>query len=275
MLRVLKPEGLRATASTPDVTKYNDFLYRYCKVGYKKISNFHKIPVVLGGKNEEELKARIGDFMLLRTQQDVGIHAPIYETMPLIVSAAVRSKADALVDTKAVLEAAEAGREMEMHISKLRRFTGDIKAGALVEALKEEFDCGLDKVVIMAWHTDVIKKLYEGLFQFGPVVVDGGTNAYTREQNQKAFATLPKCKVFIGQVLAAGEAIDLSAAAELIFCETSTVPSHMKQASLRITNHTQKRQARVRVAVLEGSIDEKIETILLNKWTSIKQVLST
>jgi len=163
---------------------------------------------------------------------------------------------------------------MEMHISPLRRFTGSIKADALIEALKEEFDCGLDKVVVMAWHTDVIKKLYEGLFQFGPVVVDGGTNAYAREQNQKAFATVPQCKVFIGQVLAAGEAIDLSAAAELIFCETSTVPSHMKQASLRITNHTQKRQARVRVAVLEGSIDEKIETILLNKWASIKQVLS-
>jgi hypothetical protein len=48
----------------------------------------------------------------------------------------------------------------------------------------------------------------------------------------------------------------------------------MLQASLRITNHVQKRQAIVRVAVLEGSIDEAAQAILLRKWTSIGKVLA-
>ena len=81
-------------------------------------------------------------------------------------------------------------------------------------------------------------------------------------------------RVFLGQIAAAGEAIDLSAACELLIVEPSIIPSQMKQISLRVTNHTQTRQVRVRVATLDGSIDDAVQSSLLRKWSAINEVLT-
>ncbi len=109
MLRALKPGCLQATADFPDVTAEQDFLHRYCIVRMKKISAFRKIPVVIGGRNLPELRERVGDFMLLRTQQDVGIREPIYDILPLAVSPAIRREVEGDLKAEQILAAAEAG----------------------------------------------------------------------------------------------------------------------------------------------------------------------
>lgn len=263
MLRALCPDRI-------DGMSYDAFLRRYCVIAPRYISG-RTIDVVKGGKNEAELAERLKGFFLRRTQQAVGITEPIYETFPLHVDKAP----DLDADTAAILAAAESGntRELEMHLGPLRRLTGVLKAGAVIDAVKEEFAAGLDKIVLMAWHTDVVDVLAEGLAEFGPVVVDGRAGAQTREYAELMFRGDADCRVFIGQMLAAGEAIDLSAAAELIFVEMSSVPKDMKQASLRVTNFGQKRQPRIRVAALEGSIDEALAEILTRKVRTILAVL--
>lgn len=278
-IRTLFPHTLLAGNGRPDVMAFERFIGRYARVGYKKLSRFNKIRVILEGRNEDELKARIGsDFMLRRTQQDVGIAAPIYEIWPLEVSRSSRAEIDKIPNVKRILEAARLGQtkalEKELHLAKIRRATGTAKAGALVEAIKEEFENGLDKIVVMAWHHDVIALLLVGLEAFGARVISGKTPELDREANADAFRDDPTCRVIVGQIQAAGEAIDLSPAAELVFCESSTIPKDMKQASLRITNHKQTRQTRVRVAVIDGSWDDQVETILLRKWASIREVIS-
>jgi SNF2 family DNA or RNA helicase len=277
MLRALAPHKLHASADAPDVTKYQDFLHRYCVVRMKKISNFRKIPVVVGGRNLEELRARIGDFMLRRTQQDVGIRAPIYETLPLAVSPAMRREVEDKLDAKTVLAAAEAGdtKTLEMELGPLRRLTGEIKAHAVVAAVKEEFECGLDKIVLAYWHKDVGQVLKDGLSTYGVVGIDGSTPANIRGEAEQRFLHDPSIRVFLGQIKAAGEAIDLSSSSNLWFVETSFTPSDMAQMSKRVTNLLATRQAFVRVAVLEGSIDEALQEILLRKWSAIREVLST
>ena len=276
VLRALRPECLAAHDGMPDVTREQDFLHRYCVIRMKKISNFRKIPIVMGGRNLQELGARVGDFLLRRTQADVGIREPIYETFPLAVSERMKREADGDVDRVKVLAAAEAGdtRALEMHLGPLRRLTGEIKARAVVEAVKEDFECGLDKVVLAYWHKDVGAILKEGLAHYGVVGIDGSTPAHSRGEAEQRFLHDKNIRVFVGQIQAAGEAIDLSSAALLIFVESSLTPKDMKQMALRVTNHTQKRQPFVRVAVLEGSIDEAFETILLRKWTAIRTVLN-
>lgn len=263
MLRALCPDCI-------DGMSYDAFLRRYCVVAPRYISG-RTIDVVKGGKNEAELAQRLKGFFLRRTQKDVGITEPIYETFPLHIDANLTYEAD----TAAILAAAEAGdtRSLEMHLGPLRRLTGVLKAGAVIDAVKEEFAAGLDKIVLMAWHSDVVDVLAEGLAEFGPVVVDGRAGAQTREYAELMFRGDADCRVFIGQMLAAGEAIDLSAAAELIFVEMSSVPKDMKQASLRVTNFGQKRQPRIRVAALEGSIDEALAEILTRKVRTIRAVL--
>jgi SWI/SNF-related matrix-associated actin-dependent regulator 1 of chromatin subfamily A len=275
MMQALCPERLKADGELPDVSTYPAFLKRYCVVKPKKIGFHRWIDVVIGGRNLDELKARLDGFVLRRTQQDVGIREPLYDTFPLLVSDKVKREAQAGLDTAAVLAAAEGGdtKALEMHLGPLRRLTGEIKARAAVEALKEEFECGLDKIVLMAWHKDVMQILRDGLGRYGVVGIDGSTPSTRRTEAIDRFRDDPKIRVFIGQIQAAGEAIDLSAAATLWFVESSFTPKDMLQASLRITNHSQARQALVRVCVLDGSIDEALQTILLRKWQAIREVL--
>ena len=279
MMRALCPERLSAgygSADTPDVTKAGDFLHRYCVVRMKKIGRgFRKIPVVIGGRNLDELNARLDGFWMRRTQADVGIREPIHELMPLAVPPRVRRALDAESEAGKILAAAESGstREMEMHLGPLRRITGELKAPLIVKALEDEFECGLDKIVVMAWHRETMRILAEGLQKYGVVGIDGSTPAKDRATAEDRFRDPAGPRVFIGQIQAAGEAIDLSAASELIFAETSFVPKDMAQASLRVTNLTANRLCRVRVAVLEGSIDEASQQILMRKWTAIREVL--
>jgi hypothetical protein len=50
-----------------------------------------------------------------------------------------------------------------MHLGTLRRLTGTIKAKAVAEAVREEFEAGLDKIVLMAWHKDTMAVLRKEL----------------------------------------------------------------------------------------------------------------
>lgn len=276
-LRALAPARLKANAARgwPDVMKHGDFLHRYCIVKMKKLSQFRRIPVVIGGLNLPELRDRLEGFILRRTQEDVGIRPPIHDLLPLIVPKAQRDACMANVDQAVILEAADRGdtKSLEMHLGPLRRITGEIKAHAVVEAVKDEFQCGLDKIVLAYWHKDVGRILMEGLAEFGVTGIDGATPAAARTANAERFAKDPKCRVFLGQIEAAGESIDLSAAAVMWFVETVFSPKSMKQMSLRITNYGQKRQAVVKVCVLEGSIDEALQASLLRLWTAIREVL--
>jgi SWI/SNF-related matrix-associated actin-dependent regulator 1 of chromatin subfamily A len=263
MLRALCPARI-------DGMSYDAFMHRYCVVVPRHLGG-RVIDVVKGGKNEAELAERLKGFFLRRTQKNVGITEPVYETFPLHIDVDLKHEAD----TAAILAAAESGdtSSLEMHLGPLRRLTGVLKAGAVIDAVKEEFAAGLDKIVLMAWHADVIDVLAEGLAEFEPVVISGDTSAFGRESALRQFAEDKHCGVFIGQMAAAGEAVDASAAAEMIFVEMSSVPAHMRQAAMRITNFGQKRQPRIRVAALEGSIDEALAEILTRKVRTIRAVL--
>ncbi len=276
MLRAIAPERLTDEFGPGDVTRYEDFLYRYCVVRKKAISRWTKIDVVVGGRNLEELRGRLKGFWLRRTQEDVGITAPIYDLMPLYLGAGVRRAIEeAIPEAEDILAAAETGetKHLDMHLGTLRRLTGTVKAEGVAQAVKDEFDGGLDRVVIMAWHMDTLDALARALDRFGTVRVDGSTPARAREAAVDQFSAEGGPRVFLGQITACGEAIDLSASAELIFAESSFVPKDMAQAALRVTNIGQKRQPRVRVAALEGSIDEALQAILLRKMQTIREVL--
>ena len=259
----------------PDVTRFEDFRSRYCIVRMKQISRFNKIAVVIGGRNERELRDRMGDFMLRRTQKDIGIRPSVYELFPLVVSNAVRKQVDGDLDKTAILKAAELGatKELEMELGPLRRLTGNIKAQAVVEAVREEFNNGLNKIVLMYWHKEVGDVLEAGLEQFEPLRIDGATLTKDREKYELAFRGNTNNRVMLGQIQAAGEAVDFSSANELWFVETSFSPKDQAQAAMRITNVNQTRNTFVRVCCIEGSIDEALQASLLRLWTAINGVL--
>lgn len=278
-LRSLHAERLRADEAHgwPDVTTQEAFTERYCVTRPMKLGRWRTRRVVVSGKdrNMDELRARLDGLMLRRTQADVGIGRPIYETLPFAVTDRMLAM-ERDVDRKAMLDAAKRGdtRSLDAGLSELRRRTGEIMAELVIDHVRDEMAGGLDKVVLMAWHRETMRLLREGLAEFGVVGIDGSTPADKRDAITAQFRDDPETRVFVGQIVACGEAIDLSAAAVLLFVESSFVPKDMLQASLRITNYTQTRQAFVRVCVLLGSIGEAIETILIRKWSTIRKVLN-
>lgn len=274
-MRALARDRLEANDERgwPNVMKKDDFLHRYCIVRMKKLSNWNSIPVVVGSRNEQELADRLEGFFLLRTQADVGIQPPIYDTLPLIVTDAMRKQADGKADMSAILAAIDSGGNLEMHLGPLRRVTAMMKAAQISEAVHDEFDCGLDRIVLMYWHKDVGDYLEEQLAAFGVSRLDGSTPQKQRDIEVADFQQ-GRTRVFLGQIQAAGEAIDLSASSLLWFVESSFTPKDMAQAAMRITNMNQQRQPIVKVATLAGSIDEAIQSRLMMLWTGIRKVLS-
>jgi SWI/SNF-related matrix-associated actin-dependent regulator 1 of chromatin subfamily A len=273
-LRASAPERLLAHPARgwPDVLTYEKFRKRYCIARHKQLSTGNWIEVIIGGRNENELYARMEGFFLRRTQADVGIRPSVYESMPLIVSAADRLEIAKNVDQARVLRAIETGDSSSDELTRLRHVTGKIKARAVVSAAKESFECGTDKLVIAYWHSEVGDMLHRGLEKFGVARVDGSTPVKIREAEAKRFER-SDCRVFLAQILAAGEAIDLSAAAELWFAEVSFTPKDISQMAARITNVTQWRNTFVKICAIENSIDQAMIAVLCRLSTSIDKVI--
>ncbi len=269
-LRALVPERIG------DLLSFDKFRDRYCVVRQKKISNWTRIPVVVAGRNLEELRERIGDFMLRRTQRDIGIQPPNYDFLPLIAPTKARCELESNTDRNKILAAIEAGdtKNLDMALGPLRRLTGVIKAEAIVDAVREELADNAEKLVLMFWHTEVGQKLFGAMPEFMPVLVDGSTSPKQRSEALRIFREDKYCRVFIGQIQACGEAVDLSAAATLWFVETCFTPALMGQAAQRIQNVNQKRSTFVKIAYIENSIDEAIQSALFRLWASIRQIIN-
>lgn len=151
-------------------------------------------------------------------------------------------------------------------ISTLRRYLGLKKVSPICALIKEEFsNKTYDKIVIFAVHTQVVEELAKKLAEFDPVVVSGSTPPHRRQYNVDKFQTRPTCKVFIGNIQAAGTAITLTKAHHVIFVEQDWVPGNNAQAAKRCHRISQENPVFVRTVGLSGSLDEHIQAILSRK----------
>jgi SNF2 family DNA or RNA helicase len=152
---------------------------------------------------------------------------------------------------------------------------GILKAGAVVDAVAEEIECGLDKIVLGYWHRDVGEILRDGLHRFGVCGIDGGTPFAQRANEVTAFSAPGGAKIFLQQIAAAGESIDLSASGVLWFVESIFQPGAMKQAAERVTNVRNTRNPIVETCYVAGSIDEIIQGRLASLWMAIRNTINT
>jgi SWI/SNF-related matrix-associated actin-dependent regulator 1 of chromatin subfamily A len=160
-------------------------------------------------------------------------------------------------------------------ISTLRRYIGLQKCEAAVEMIKAELEANAyQKIVIFAVHRDVIETMRSGLRDFGAVVLYGGTDPETRQKNIDKFQNNPKCRVFVGNIMAAGTAITLTAAHNVTFVEQDWVPGNNAQAIMRCHRIGQTEHVKVRFVVLDGTLDAKIGFILKRKTEQLTLLLN-
>lgn len=159
--------------------------------------------------------------------------------------------------------------------STLRRYTGLSKVAPAVEYLSQELDENPEKkLVVFAIHRDVLMGLRDALVKrgYGPVLIFGGTDPKKREAVLDRFKNRPSCRVFIGQVQAAGTGITLTNASDVVFVEADWVPANNAQAMMRVHRIGQENKVTVRFLSVANSIDEQVQTLLRRKTKAIVEL---
>lgn len=270
--------------------KYDAFVNRYCHVYH----GAHGVKIT-GNRAERlpELKTLLSEITMRRTLKTAGLELPPIDVQTIFVEAGevdVMRWFPAIVerfhderqirkvvasyclrDEKAISGALDEdtlgdASKMFKDTATLRRYVGLQKtpaAGAMVAAELEAK--AYNKIVIFAQHKGVIDELTEMLANWKPVVLYGGTPEGKRQERIDRFQKDPDCHVFIGQTIAAGTAITLTAADQVMLLEQDWVPANNAQAIKRCHRIGQDRPVLVRVVTLADSIDERIQSALTRK----------
>ncbi len=168
-----------------------------------------------------------------------------------------------------------AGVEDEfIHLATLRRLTGVLKARPTAELVASELEAG-DKMVLFAIHREVIDQLENFLTTAGIqcAVVHGGVPDGMRNTEIDRFNEDPECRVFLGQIEATKECVNLPAANRVRFVEQSWCPETNRQAIARVHRRGQQRQVFADAIAIAGSIDETVQRVLSLKSINIQSLM--
>ena len=264
---------------------YWDFVGQFC-VSQK--TNFGI--KITGAKNVPELKAVMAPYLLRRKKEDVMKELPPIRYQNVVLDPAFGTHPEDLASWKKAEEKHAAELQLELksfeeddislenpHFATLRRFTGMAKVRPAAAMISEELHHprGIDKIVVFAIHRDVIMYFQECLRAYNPVVVWGGTPPEKKQRFIEKFMYNPRCRIFIGNINAAGTGIDglQGSCSEVLFLEASWTPASNAQAIMRVHRIGQKNPVRVRFLALAGSIDEKIQMALRRKTAMVDEIL--
>jgi len=204
-LKSLAPERLGRYKS------YHLFTQKFCSGHFVKIWVKNKLGkaylknkwVDTGSSNGEELSKMLNGFMLRRMKKDV------LKELPDKTFQTINFKPDTKSIKRAEKEREEYGKEKEGmlgELATLRRESGmakiDLVASHILDLLETT-----EKVVIFAYHKDVIKMLTAKLSEFNPAVLTGSTPSKKRQAEVDRFRKEPSCRLFIGNIQAAGTGI--------------------------------------------------------------------
>lgn len=296
ILRALDPDGLGAN--------FFRFASRYCEA--KQVAIGHKIKWDFSGaSNLEELQQRMrGSVMIRRLKADV-LDLPPKRRMVIAIppngSTAVVEKerrtferyedeiqsVEATIETARVLEDDEAFKAAASRLTDLRKMMATemakerqrvavAKAPAVVEhvlnALEESDE---QKVVLFAWHTAVVEHFQHAFKEAGikTVSLTGATSPDNKQKAVDSFQNDPTVRVFIGNIIAAGVGITLTAADLAIFAELDWVPANCLQCEDRIYRIGTTRPVLIQYLVFDGSVDAKMANTLARKMEIIERAL--
>lgn len=219
------------------------------------------IQKVVGMKEVEQLRTVLDECILRRTLSDVGIDVPTIQWQTVRLTVPHWGGADASVLDK-VTDAVEAGDLASLsndgEVSRLRHDIGVFKAHAAADHIRDMLGPD-DKVVVFAYHRDVLAVLREELRSYGVAYVDGAVPQPIREANIEKFQTSPNCQVFLGQITACQTGITLTAAHRVVIVEPDWQNTVNVQAAYRVARIGQTAdRCIVQLLALADSIDEAV-----------------
>jgi Helicase conserved C-terminal domain len=158
-------------------------------------------------------------------------------------------------------------------MAAMRRDVAIAKAPIVAAYVKDMLEDGDNKVIVFAHHIAVIDLLMTELGEYNPVKITGECSQQARQSAVDAFQADPKCRVFVGNIKAAGVGLTLTAASTVVFAELDWTPAGMSQAEDRAHRIGQKDNVLVYHLVFDGSLDATISKRLVAKQAIIDRAL--
>jgi SWI/SNF-related matrix-associated actin-dependent regulator 1 of chromatin subfamily A len=269
---------------------------RFCQVVHRRFSsNAPMVRVITGSKNLSVLKGMIAPFMVRVRKEEVfrDLPAILWDTVPVPLDAAHMPPEDVrLLDTvvndiltnagatASVADMAAALSKLSGSVSlmSLRRMLGLAKLRGATDYIVDMLDNLPEnrKLLVFAHHTDVIASLARHLGEYSPAVLTGTTSPKDREAAVDKFLNDPKCRVFIGNIQAAGTAITLVGpkckCSDVVFVESSWTPMDNAQAACRVHRIGQHDGVVVRMLSAAGTVDDLINGLLVRKAREFTQL---
>jgi SWI/SNF-related matrix-associated actin-dependent regulator 1 of chromatin subfamily A len=194
-------------------------------------------------------------------------------------------------ETRAVKEALEAEKFLDLDMTELEDFGGDIEVMGHISVLRRQMgvamapqiadyldmllESGEDKLTVFAWHIEVLDILSRALEHWGLVRIDGSTSASQKQAKVNRFIKDPDVHVCIGNILSMGTGTDglQHVCNHGLIAEPDWVPGNNIQCFDRLDRGGQKRQVQGDIFVAPGSIAEKVLASALKKGRTIHKAL--
>jgi len=228
-----------------------------------------------GASNLDELQKKIrSTVMIRRLKKEVATDIP-EKTRKLVFLDLKLSKDQKALEAKPLKEllaALKPGDTNGVHIMRARKELGEMKIKPSISFIEDALASG-EKIVVFAHHKDVVKGLKEGLKSYKPLIIDGSTPVNKRQGIVDTFQDDKNRRLFIGNIVAAGVGITLTAASNVIFVEYSFKPGLNMQAEDRLHRIGQKNNVLAHFLVVNNSLDSKVLLSLLEKEKVLDAVL--
>jgi SWI/SNF-related matrix-associated actin-dependent regulator 1 of chromatin subfamily A len=275
-----------------------DFEERFCKVSHRSFGGRHMVRVIDGSKNLEALKVMIAPFMMRVRRDEVLKDLPpiLWDQIPVPLDAALLPAAEAALLEKTinslfadkgpmasldVMTAALASLDKQIGLMTLRRMLGLAKLRGATDYIVDMLDNlpGDRKVLVFAHHAEVIATLSRHLGEYSPAVLTGQTSQREREEAVDKFLNDNRCRVFVGNIQAAGTAITLVGpkcrCSDVVFVESSWTPMDNAQAACRVHRIGQKDGVVARMLSAAGTVDDLINGLLVRKAREFTQLFDS
>ena len=239
---------------------YEEFAYRYAKA----YVNPWKELDVRGHSHLKELRRLVAPHSLRFTKAEVLPELPLKTwriialDLPTTRKERTRINAQAKDLSRLTIEVAMEAMSDLIHQHGLRKLP---KALSYLRDLLET----VPKLIVFAYHRDILAAIMEELSEFHPVVLQGGMSVKKKQAAVDQFQDKKKCRVLVGQINAAGVGWTMTAASHVVFVEGSWVPATMDQASDRAHRIGTTQNVTCDVLVVHKTIDEHMMRRCLEK----------